>query len=153
MTDNNFYWLIGILEGEGSFLKPAPSKTNQPGIALQMCDEDVVKRVADMFNMKYHKSYTQKHIDNNWRPVYGFLLRGKRAVDLMKSIYPHMSIRRKKQIDNAIEGYRERITKKSVIDLNRIKELRDNKVKWRDIELEYGMCRRYIVRLLSNSDK
>ena len=53
MTELELVWLAGLLEGEGAFLHGPPSAPNQPRIALNMTDLDVVERVSKMFNVKY----------------------------------------------------------------------------------------------------
>jgi hypothetical protein len=40
------YWLAGLLEGEGSFVKGPPSRPNCPIVQLAMTDGDVVERAA-----------------------------------------------------------------------------------------------------------
>ncbi len=53
MDERILHWLAGLLEGEGSFLKPPPSAPNTPRITLQMTDEDVVQRVQEIFDLTY----------------------------------------------------------------------------------------------------
>ncbi len=60
-------WVAGILEGEGSFIFSG----GYPRISLQMTDEDIVRRIADYFDVKVsmrrpknpkHKDIYQIHI-------------------------------------------------------------------------------------------
>ena len=51
-----FYWIIGLLEGEGCFQKPTPSSPNQIRIILSMTDEDVVAQAAAFFKKSYQQS-------------------------------------------------------------------------------------------------
>ncbi len=39
------HWLAGLLEGEGSFMVGPPSDPRRPAIAVQMTDEDVMRRI------------------------------------------------------------------------------------------------------------
>lgn len=95
MTEIEIAWLAGLLEGEGSFA--CPPSDGQLRISLQMCDEDIVARVADMFGLAYHA--TRHHERNEkWRPAFRLTIRGQTR-DIMKAIYPHMGIKRKQQID------------------------------------------------------
>lgn len=68
MENNDLHWLAGLLEGEGSFMKPSPSSPNCPIISLQMTDEDIVKRVSLLFNCKYHSS--NRGADKGWKTVF-----------------------------------------------------------------------------------
>lgn len=52
VAEHDRYWLAGLLEGEGSFLKGPPSAPRYPVLSLQMTDEDVVARVAAMLGRK-----------------------------------------------------------------------------------------------------
>jgi hypothetical protein len=50
MPDTDFYWLVGLLEGEGSFI--AATQTHQEMIRVEMTDADVVQRVATLFGVR-----------------------------------------------------------------------------------------------------
>lgn len=103
MRDEDFYWLAGLLEGEGSFMKPAPSQPNQPIISLHMADEDIVARVAGLVGLKY-RPVRNRHPEK-WRDTYILQVRGSRAVELMTRLRPFMGQRRRSQIDHALESY------------------------------------------------
>jgi len=45
----SLYWLAGLLEGEGSFLKGPPSSPRCPIVQLPMTDQDVVEHAAHLF--------------------------------------------------------------------------------------------------------
>src|SRR5712664_747929 len=49
MKGSDFFWLVGILEGEASFIKGPPSRPYCPYVCLQMSDEDVIARVASLW--------------------------------------------------------------------------------------------------------
>ena len=53
MIARDLYWLAGLLEGEGSFMRGPPSRPNMPAIAIQMTDEDVIQRVAQLWAVCY----------------------------------------------------------------------------------------------------
>src|SRR3954470_10928174 len=44
-----FLWLAGLLEAEGTFLRPPPSSPRSPQVVCRMTDRDVFERVADRF--------------------------------------------------------------------------------------------------------
>lgn len=101
MKDTDLYWLAGLLEGEGSFVKGPPSNPKSPIISIQTTDEDVIARVAEIFGNKYHPTTKQK---SHHKQSFSLNKKGLGAVDLMKQLYPHMGIRRKQQIDEAISS-------------------------------------------------
>jgi hypothetical protein len=49
------HWLAGYLEGEGSFMKGSPSTPNQPIITVSSTDEDIIRKVAGIFERTYPK--------------------------------------------------------------------------------------------------
>ena len=102
MDRNTFFWLVGILEGEGSFIKPIPSRPNDPAIQIEMTDEDIISKVSKLFKKKYCKIAPRKE---HYKSSYRAESRGKKAVKLMKELYPHMGERRKSQIKEAITVY------------------------------------------------
>jgi hypothetical protein len=100
-----FFWLAGLLEGEGSFQKPIPSKQNLPCVQLYMTDQDVVEYAALHMQVNSHGPYYRGGSDSRFKPRYLAALHGKRAVDLMRQLQPHMSLRRQAQIERAIATY------------------------------------------------
>ena len=48
LSPQSLYWLAGLLEGEGSFLKPPPSKPTRVILSVEMTDRDLLERVAAM---------------------------------------------------------------------------------------------------------
>ena len=102
---NWFFWLVGLLEGEGSFQRSVPSKQNQPCIQLHMTDRDVIERAASLMNVKPTQAYEQKHVDGDYKAHSYVFVRGRYAVDLMTELYPYMSIRRQAQIDSVMDTY------------------------------------------------
>ena len=49
----DFYWLCGLLEGEGSFMKGPPSRPQYPILTVTSTDEDVLQRVSKLFGVGY----------------------------------------------------------------------------------------------------
>ena len=99
MNIANKFWLAGILEGEGCFLKQ--TKNTRICISVQMTDEDVVARVANILNSSLMKvkSKNPKHKDSYVTRVYA-----KNAESVMREIFPLMGIRRKDQIQKALDS-------------------------------------------------
>jgi hypothetical protein len=100
MDRQDLYWLAGLLEGEGSFQKPAPSEPKYPRITLRMTDLDIVQKVVRFFGRNY--IHTHKSKQANHKDCYSTLVKGNPAVQLMRQLYPLMGERRKQQIEDAI---------------------------------------------------
>src|SRR4051812_29330710 len=96
------YWLAGLLEAEGSFLHGSPSDLRIPCIRIQMTDEDIIARVAQLFGVKYHKTPLK---EERFKTPYAAMLKGTRAAALMQQLHPLMSQRRQTQIECALQDY------------------------------------------------
>jgi len=100
MVEENFwYWLAGLLEGEGSFLAPIPAVPRKPRLSISMSDEDVIARVANAFGLKY---FVRKQRQSHHKIMYLSNMQGSTAIKIMRTIQPVMGIRRQQQIENAI---------------------------------------------------
>ena len=97
---DDYSWLAGLLEGEGSFQKGPPSEPGKPRVVLSMGDEDIVRRAAVILSVKSVHRY--EFANPRWKPYYRMQVSGQRAVDLMTRIRPMMGQRRRVQIDNAL---------------------------------------------------
>jgi hypothetical protein len=98
------YWLAGILEGEGSFMKAPPSSPNQPCLCVVMTDKDIIERVASLFDCGVVVVHTVRQ-NPKWKPTWKARLGGTRAVEMMLFLKPIMGIRRQSQIDRAISTW------------------------------------------------
>jgi len=109
-------WLAGLLEAEGTFLKPAPSSPNLPIVSCRMTDRDVVERVADLFGTSVVA------IDKGrYRTEYAAVVKGSRAVALMEDVEPLMGLRRAVAIRAAIDRYRPPARKLSFLKAEEIR--------------------------------
>jgi hypothetical protein len=93
------YWLAGLLEGEGSFLCPSPSKPGYVKISIHMTDLDIVERVAYRWRVPvYSRPGQAAHHKSTYRTQLG----GRRAIAEMRRLRPLMGERRRAQIDRAL---------------------------------------------------
>lgn len=147
LNENDLYWLAGFLEGEGSFMKGPPSNPNLPVISAISTDEDVIKKISKLWNVKYHKYNSLKYINKGYKPTYSIRMKGKRAVELMGELKSLMGRRRQEQIKKAINSYDikgKRLYEDIVINIkNRLKE----KNKHKDIAKEFNISRETVVRI------
>lgn len=151
MVDVDLYWLAGFLEGEGSFLKGPPSSPGLPIVSVVTTDGDVAERVANLLGVKTFKSNATREIAKNWKPAYSVRKKGFAAVELMKRLYPHMSLRRKIQIEDAINSYS--ASKRAVsedVRLNVLQRIESGQSK-RSIEKELRLNRTSIYRICRRS--
>jgi hypothetical protein len=103
--ENWFYWLAGLLEGEGSFLKSSPSRLDEPRVHVNMTDQDVMERVALLMQVKSKGPYRRTEGDTIRKPRYFATSKGPKAMRLMEQLRPHMGQRRQAQIDAALASY------------------------------------------------
>ena len=96
-------WLIGILEGEGSFGTNGRSKT--PLLRVGMTDKDTMRRVEKAMPGGYwyiNKGRTLKS-GRKGKDQYMYHLSGQLAAETMVYIYPQMCKRRQEQINKILE--------------------------------------------------
>jgi len=101
-VESELYWLAGLLEGEGSFVKGPPSNPRCPIVQLQMTDKDVIEHAARLF-----ARCTTPWDRRSARPrrrTYTTKIRGVAAVMVMRTLYQVMGSRRQRQIDVALSG-------------------------------------------------
>lgn len=155
-----FVWLAGLLEGEGTFLKPAPSCPCSPIISCRMTDLDIVELVAAAFGTS-----VQACDKGPYRTEYAATIRGSRAVRLMRLLRPMMGVRRRAAIDRALANYSPPVRKLNFDDAESIRRryedgeriasiARSYQVAWHTIEaiLDYRMYpirERFLWRELS----
>lgn len=102
VKEPDLYWIAGLLEGEGSFLKGPPSSPGLPAIQMVMVDRDVVSKAADLLGCGVG---TVRPRQSHWKESYSIRLKGSRAVEWMRALRPLLGERRQRQIDRAIASY------------------------------------------------
>jgi hypothetical protein len=101
MEDKDLFWLAGLLEGEGSFLKPPPSKKNRIAVQVEMIDFDIIQRVSQIVGL----SIQSPKIRKNYKQTYKVVITGTKAFSLMKELFPLMGLRRQEQISEALKFF------------------------------------------------
>ncbi|KKM86268.1 hypothetical protein LCGC14_1280670 [marine sediment metagenome] len=86
-------WLGGLLEGEGCF---GFSEKKYPNISVGMTAEDTITKVADMWDVRIHKSR------NCWKTQ----INGAYAISWMMTLYPFLGRCRKDTITEIIKFWR-----------------------------------------------
>ena len=110
MSRNELLWLVGLLEGEGSFVwtRVESKKGNQyfsPLFQLTMTDPDVIAHAAKILGCGSSRPYFRKPPK---LPIYCIVLSGERAINLMKQLYPHMGARRQATIKWVCQNWRDK---------------------------------------------
>jgi len=99
-TDVEIAWLAGLLEGEGYFQAGIPSRPKRVMIVVKMCDEDVVSKVASIFETKVREGKAE---NDRCNVPYTTQCSHNKAADVMRAIRPFMGARRKAKIDECLE--------------------------------------------------
>jgi len=102
---SDFHWLIGLLEGEGTFLAGPPSNPGLPIVRVSMTDHDVVQRVARLLDRAVValRARRQHH-----KTPFAATIKGAPAVDLMLAVHDFISVKRRTQIERAIRSWHKR---------------------------------------------
>lgn len=99
IKNKDFHWLVGILEGEGSFCF-----TTSPVISLNMSDKDIVEK-ARLVLQSSKVVRTERKNHPNHKPMYRTHLYGIKAVVWMKKLKKYMGKRRQNQIEKVLARY------------------------------------------------
>jgi hypothetical protein len=100
-----FHWLVGVLEGEGTFLRGAPSKPGTPILRVSMTDRDVVERVAKLLGRTVVRLRRRKP---HHKLPYATTIKGAPAAQVMYAVRPFLGKTRELQIDRAISSWQTR---------------------------------------------
>ena len=87
MDHQDFHWLCGILEGEGTFIAGPPSAPRTPVVRVVMTDLDVMRRVGAYLGRAVSESTRRK---DGYRTPYVVSVRGLDAVRVMASMRPEL---------------------------------------------------------------
>lgn len=96
-SHEDLYWVVGILDGEGTFYREKARGT--PRIECTMQDKDTIVRLATVLGCGCGESSLSVIGTRMYRAV----ATTTRAKVIMETIRPLMSIRRQEQIDHALE--------------------------------------------------
>ena len=91
-TTFNFGWIVGILEGEGTF---DTVKKKYPRIRIEMTDKDSVVRIGELLGITRSPRYRKRE---NKKPTWTLSICGNQAKLLMLDVFPFMSERRQQKI-------------------------------------------------------
>jgi hypothetical protein len=106
LSQAELQWLAGWLEGEGSFMAPAPSDPKRPRISAQAKDRDVVAEASRLFGVTPSHCNPERARSRGWSPTWRLLLRGGRATLMMERLKPALGSRRQLQIEAALGAVR-----------------------------------------------
>lgn len=115
MTNEDWYWLIGLLEGEGCFTRQI-NKSRPKGdsrqiirpyyslrIALLMTDLDIVEKAYKLFKCGYITKTSRSKINPKHKDVYTWCINGPKAEEWMLKLKPFMGQRRQLRIQELLE--------------------------------------------------
>jgi transposase len=98
MTQEELMWLIGWLEGEGSFGGTANNKA--PWISGNSIDEDTIERVCHLLDC--HK-YQVKNTNNNHKKLFAFRIQRISNIQLLRDICMFFGSRRRSKITSLVK--------------------------------------------------
>lgn len=105
VTDFELGWLIGILEGEGTFIYN-PKATHR--VTVSMGDEDTINKVVDIMSRLIGDYVAKGELTPKkaeYSVMYTANVTGERARTLMKFVVKHMSNRRRTRIWQALNKF------------------------------------------------
>jgi hypothetical protein len=102
MERDDFFWLVGLIEGEGCFTLVRRNENttymkHYVRIVITMTDEDVIARAARIMGRKYRK-LKRTSVPSHYKDKWAVELNGQAAVDFAAAVLPHMGNRRQYRI-------------------------------------------------------
>lgn len=98
----DFFWMVGLLEGEGCFAWSSSGRKFWPKIQISMTDEDVIFRFARLVNRKYFKLASKPER----KDCYTCSITGTPAAEFMEKLLPHMGNRRQEKIREVLNKFK-----------------------------------------------
>jgi hypothetical protein len=99
-----FAWLVGLLEGEGTFsINRQSAEIGYPALILRMTDETVVARAAELIGAP--AVWRREPEQEGWSPTFVAAITGHQAATWMRRLRSSMGIRRRAAIDRALAAY------------------------------------------------
>ena len=147
MTRDEFFWLVGLLEGEGCFSGGYHYKPNKVRIQLRMTDEDTVVKAQQMMGSQRVRSEKQRNPEHS--VSYATNLEGRPAIELMHRMLPHMSNRRQKRIRELLDSYDPDLKRKNSgsrrLSENQVISIRSrSKEGTQNLAAEFNVCSKTI---------
>jgi hypothetical protein len=147
---NKIIYLAALLEGEGCFTM----SKNSPRIQINMTDEDVIKNVAEMFNVTYRPMKGKiRESHPEWKMCYNVTINGEKAISLMMSILPLMSQRRQEKIKEVIALWKKVPTPSNQkLNSRQAHFIREefNGKNYKELALKYGVSYAAIWNVVNN---
>lgn len=116
-----------------------------------MTDLDVMEKLASCLGgtavVRLKKQ--QEHHKQAWK----ISIRGTRAVEVMKAVYPHMGARRRQQIDKALACHQNLRGKTSPEQREEIVRRFDSGESAKDLAIEFGVTHWAIYRMRDSARK
>lgn len=100
----DLFWVAGLLEGEGCFYVTPPSRGTAVSVICEMTDEDVLVKLAKILRLGWVREKPRKTV--NGKTTYRYTASGSQAIQIMLTIYPLMSGRRKEKIEECVTKWR-----------------------------------------------
>ena len=154
MNKSDFGWLVGLLEGEGSFT--CAKRDGCPRIELRMTDQDVVERAAKLMGIA--RVYAWQDRRANRKLCYIARLSGDPALALMRRVLPYVGNRRATQIRTTLSiaakrpgpvrgehQYNAKLTEESV------REIRRSNLTQTELAKVYRVSRSLIQQVIQRS--
>src|SRR5258706_4559583 len=105
MRESDFHWLVGIVEGEGTFTVPRDAPRRSPALRVTMTDADVLQRVAGLFDRAV---VALGRREDRFKDDYATAIKGAPAVQLMSEMRPFLGPTRRRQIQRVLDAWRPR---------------------------------------------
>lgn len=103
LTPTEIGWLAGLLDGEGFFALAKVGRYGYPSVGVNMTDEDIIQHFCALTGTTYAMQRRQPDRKN----IFCVNTSGRKALAIMRVIFPYMGQRRKTKIAQIWADYGE----------------------------------------------
>lgn len=114
VSEVEYAWASGILEGEGCFSLHLPKGKNVPQTAIhcEMTDKDIIYRLRDVFgvgNINYSDNVRSRKDSSKRKPTYIWSVQSKSGcMEVLLRVMPYLGERRLRKASEMLESIEKR---------------------------------------------
>jgi len=149
LAPNEMWWLAGLLEAEGSFMRPSPCNPTMPKVRIEMTDPEPIRRCADWWAVK---ASTIRPRQEHHKTSFAAMKRGRDAISFMGALQPAMSRRRQEQIQRCLDDFQPRQYKLSMQQAREIRNtFQEQEITKYRLAEQYGVDEKLIREIIKGN--
>ncbi len=103
IDESEITWAAGVFEGEGYLYFNVSQNTWTIGV--EMCDKDVIDKMADLFPFNVTDSKRNNRPEKHQQPFHARVSARKSIFNIVCQLYPYLHARRREKCDEFLQWY------------------------------------------------